>query len=161
VDAFLSEQASRGAAESTIKAFRRFLCGSPGRDGYTLGQTSRRKALRGQFVPRTNVETFSKTLVQFMGDKGVEYIEEVKPEHVLKSREGWNLSQISYSKQTERLKQFFRFCVAMKWIEDSPAAELKPPITAGGQDEVPVIPFTKEQVKAIVAACPSEYLKTF
>src|SRR5690348_4962632 len=52
IDLFLEEERKRGVGESTLKSFRKFLCGAPNR--------------------KPN-PAFSETLVEFASRKGIEY----------------------------------------------------------------------------------------
>ncbi len=141
VEGFLAEQAARGMAESTLKSFRKFLIGSPNR------------------AKCKNLARFSPTLVEFAVDSAIETLAEFSPEAVARFRQRWRVSQKTSLKQTERLKSFFRFAVDMQWIGENPARNLRPPVD---NDDPPVIPFTKEQVAAVLKACgDNEYLKTF
>jgi site-specific recombinase XerD len=143
VDGFLAEQAGRGMAESTLKSFRKFLIGSPNR------------------AKCKNPEKFSPTLLEFATDQAIEPLAAfaAEPDLMAKFRQRWRVSQITNLKQTERLKSFFKFAVDMKWIAENPARNLRPPVD---NDEPPVVPFTKEQMAAILKACDdNEYLRTF
>ena len=143
IEGFLAEQTSRGMADSTLKSFRKFLMGSPNRANCR------------------NPEKFSPTLMEFAIDEAIETLPAfvAEPDLVAKFRQRWRVSQKTSLKQTERLKSFFKFAVDMKWITENPARSLRPPVD---NDEPPVIPFTKEQVAAILKACgDNEYLRTF
>lgn len=143
IEGFLAEQASRGMADSTLKSFRKFLIGSPNR------------------AKCRNPEKFSPTLMEYATDQAIATLQVfvADPDLVVKFRQRWQVSQKTSLKQTERLKNFFKFAVDMKWITENPARILRPPVD---NDEPPVVPFTKEQVGAILkACCDNEYLRTF
>jgi site-specific recombinase XerD len=143
IEGFLAEQGSRGMTDSTLKSFRKFLIGSPRRANCK------------------NPEMFSPTLLEFSTEQAIEPLSDfvAEPDLVAKFRQRWRVSQKTSLKQTERLKSFFKFAVDMKWIAENPARNLRPPVD---NDEPPVIPFTKEQVAAILKACgDDEYLRTF
>ncbi|MGB8848082.1 MAG: site-specific integrase, partial [Candidatus Acidiferrales bacterium] len=56
---------------------------------------------------------------------------------------------LSALKKLERLRAFFRFCQDSDWTPDNPAKKLKnPKIT-----DSPTLPFSKEQMANILAAC--------
>jgi len=142
VTQFFAEQEGRGAALSTIKSFRKFLTGAPNR------------------AKCKDPERFSPTLLSFAADVGIEYLSGCDADFVARFRQAWKVGKHTSEKQTERLRSFFAFAVARKWIEENPAATLKPPI--GTDKDIPVIPFTRDEVKAIMAACgDNEYAKTF
>jgi site-specific recombinase XerD len=138
---FFAELRSRGAAEGTIKPFRKFLGGSPNRHKLDLSKVS-------------------PTIVEFAERKGAVHLAECSTDFLRQYRQSWRLNTTAAGKQTERLKSFFNFCVTNKWIAENPASALKPPV--GSDADVPVIPFTREQFAAIIKACgANEYLKTF
>ncbi len=62
-------------------------------------------------------------------------------ESMVRFRAGWKDSPISALKRLERLRSFFRFCAAMKWVEENPVGTLKPPKF----HQKPTLPFTGEQ----------------
>jgi site-specific recombinase XerD len=139
---FFAEQESRGAAVSSIKSFRKFLNGAP----------NRRKC--------KDPSKFSPTLLEFAANEGIEYLLECSTDFVAGFRQAWRVNKYTNQKQTERMKSFFEFAVSRKWITENPAAPLQPPV--GTDNDVPVIPFTKQQFAAIIKSCASnEYLKTF
>jgi integrase/recombinase XerD len=55
----------------------------------------------------------------------------------------------SKKKRRVHAKSFFRFCVTMHWLEIDPSSGLTKII---GKDEVPTIPFERDQYKAIIDA---------
>jgi site-specific recombinase XerD len=142
VTQFFAEQQSRGAAVSTIKSFRKFLTGAPGR------------------AKCKNPERFSPTLISFATDAGIESLSACDAGFLARFRQSWKVGKRTNEKQTERLRSFFAFAVARKWMEDNPAATLKPPV--GSDKDIPVVPFTPAQVRLIMDGCDTnEYLKTF
>jgi site-specific recombinase XerD len=152
VEAFLNEQTGRGVAMATLGSFRKFLIGSPNRLGW--------KDAKGTWHHRKNAHTFSATLVDFAKEQGITTLDELTPPLAAKFRQGWTVKKTTADKQTERLKTFFRFCVDQQYLSENPAESLKPP--SASDNDVPVIPFTREQVASILKACGSnEYLKTF
>lgn len=66
-----------------------------------------------------------------------------------KFRATWPGAALTRAKTQERLKAFFNWCVKRKWLTDSPAEGLS------GIKVVhsPTLPFTSEEVTAILAAC--------
>jgi site-specific recombinase XerD len=80
-------------------------------------------------------------LLAFADDEGVKYVSQIGAEDLLKFRGQWTDSPISATKKLERLPSFFRFCHGMKWVEENPAAVLKPPKFV----QRPTLPFTEEE----------------
>jgi integrase len=77
------------------------------------------------------------------------YIPEMSLEIVRDFRSGWADQNLSALKKLERLRAFFRFCQDSSWLPDNPAKKLKNPRVT----QPPTMPFTKDQVAAILAAC--------
>ena len=90
-------------------------------------------------------------LQAFAHEIGIKYVSQLTAESMAKFRSRWTDSPISAAKKLERLRSFFRFCVGMKWIEDNPAAALKPPKF----QQKPTLPFTAEEFERILAAVES------
>ena len=81
--------------------------------------------------------------------RGMRYIAEMDLENVRDFRASWPDHNLSALKKLERLRAFFRFCQDSNWVADNPARKLKnPKIT-----QPPTLPFSKEQVTSILAAC--------
>jgi site-specific recombinase XerD len=55
---------------------------------------------------------------------------------------------IAARKRLETLRGFFRFCVQSGWMQANPAALIKPP----KHKDSPTLPFSEEQMTAILAA---------
>lgn len=138
---FYAEQSARGASPATIKSFRKFLDGAPNR--CHIGDLSK----------------FSPTLLEFAARHGIVHLSECSTDFISRFRQSWKVNKFTSEKQTQRLKSFFTFAVDRKWISENPATPLRPPI---GDNDVPVIPFTRSQVTKLLACCGSnEFLRTF
>jgi integrase len=74
---------------------------------------------------------------------------DVTPDALNQFRETWIFSTTTANKRIEKLKAFFRHCVACWWIAESPAGSLK----RQKADNPPREPFTEEEVKRILGAC--------
>lgn len=66
-------------------------------------------------------------------------------------RQSWKDTGIGAVKQLERFKTVLKFAVEAGWITENPAAKLKPPKVK----DSPTLPFTPQQMRAILAACDS------
>jgi site-specific recombinase XerD len=55
----------------------------------------------------------------------------------------------SSGKELQTIRSFFRFAVVRKWIPENPAIHLKVP----KPDLLPTMPFTQEEIEAILEAC--------
>jgi hypothetical protein len=59
--------------------------------------------------------------------------------------ESWTLGPLTKTKQLERMRSFFNFCMPRKWITDNPCLGIeKPPIV-----EIPRKPFEKDELEKI------------
>lgn len=63
-------------------------------------------------------------------------------------RQAWTDGPIYATKNLERLRSFFRFCVSEKWVKENPAKGVKAPKA----DVAPTIPFSEEEMKSILKA---------
>lgn len=72
---------------------------------------------------------FTDLLAKFCTDKGVVYITQLGIDHARSFRESWSGSPITNLKRLERMKSFFGWVTAQRWIEINPARELKRPLT--------------------------------
>jgi len=129
IDGYLELEAKRGIGESTLKSFRKFLCGNPKRNP------------NGHYSP---------TLLEFAAKQhlSIAYLKDFTPDLVAKFRGEWKVSGSALTIQSERLKQFFRSCHEIGWIPENPAAKLKPPRAK----QEPVYAFPKEDRDALLKA---------
>jgi integrase len=138
IDGFLDLEAKRKIGASTLKSFRKFLCGNPKRN------------------PNGN---FSPTLLEFAAKQNptITYLKDFTTELLTTFRGEWRVRGHALTVQSERLKQFFKFCEDMKWIPENPAAKLKPPKVK----VEPVYAFPKEDRDALLqAVADDDYLLT-
>ena len=138
IDGFLELEEARKIKTSTLKSFRKFLCGNPKRNP------------NGKYSP---------TLLEFAAKQNppVTYLRELTPDLLTRFRGEWKVQRKALKIQSERLKQFFKFCHDMNWISENPAAKLKPPKVK----EKPVYAFPKEDRDALLnAVADNNYLRT-
>lgn len=88
-------------------------------------------------------------LRDFAEQRGLRYINQLDLEHVRSFRGSWPDHNLSALKKLERLRAFFGFCLESNWLPDNPAKKLKNPKVTNP----PTLPFSKEQMTAILAAC--------
>ncbi len=85
----------------------------------------------------------------FCNRKGFRYLTELDVPTLREFRAEWEDAAISAVKKLERLRSFFRFCQQSGWIVANPVLAIKPPkVTAP-----PTLPFTQEEMTAILEAC--------
>ena len=91
-----------------------------------------------------------KQMKAFAAAEGLRYIKEWEDlELVRRFRQSWRDKGNTVVKKLERLRAFFRFAVDSEWIEKNPAAKMKSPTVK----QTPTMPFTQEEMVAILAAC--------
>ena len=66
-------------------------------------------------------------LKDFCMSKGIVYITQFNIDHARAFRQGWSGASSTNVKRLERMKAFFGWVVTQRWIEVSPAQQLKPP----------------------------------
>jgi integrase/recombinase XerD len=98
---------------------------------------------------------FEKQFLRFAKDHGYRFLKELTPERLTAWRSTWKDEALAASKKYQRVVGFFYFCMRMKWMTDNPMKSLHPPKVK--QD--PTLPFTAEEVNAIVSACDRFPLK--
>lgn len=65
---------------------------------------------------------------------------------MIRYRASWDFAPLTALKKFERLRSFFRFCAAAKWVTDNPMAAIKAPKV----DTPPTLPFSDEEVDSIL-----------
>jgi site-specific recombinase XerD len=90
-----------------------------------------------------------RTLDAYCQNRGLVFLSQMNEPELRNFRNSWKLSPRTAGKHLERLKSFFRFCHDSQYIKQNPASKLKAPKV----NDLPVIPFTEQQVKSIIAAC--------
>lgn len=91
-------------------------------------------------------------LVDFMAAAGLRNLNEVAIEHLDAFRASRKVSGLTWSKELELLRSFFRFALKRRWCSDNPAAEMESPRNAKPR---PRQPYTVEEVVNIFAAADS------
>ena len=89
-----------------------------------------------------------RALEPFAAAQGVQLIREVDAGLLLAWRQSWTWAPTTQQTNLRRLKAFFRFATEQGWLEESPAAVLRPPKV----DPPPTMPLSKSEVRALVRA---------
>jgi integrase/recombinase XerD len=88
---------------------------------------------------------------------GFKNLKQLTHERVREFRHTWKDNNRSAQKKLERLKSFFRVCLDSGWIERDPTRGIK----IGPPEANPTLPFTDEQMQAILEHCQDEWTRTF
>jgi site-specific recombinase XerD len=90
--------------------------------------------------------TILNALAAFCEIRGLRRLVDLHPEQLQDFRATWQYSPIAAQKHIERLRKFFRYCITMRWIKESPC-ELKIKVTRSQKQ-----PFSQAQIDAIMDA---------
>jgi site-specific recombinase XerD len=96
-----------------------------------------------------------KQMIAFAEGAGLRFLSQMDLETLDTFRATWKDGARSSAKKLERVKAFFRFATERKWIPESPAHELK----AAKITLAPTMPYTREEMKTILASCKN-YVNT-
>src|SRR5262244_1211903 len=88
-------------------------------------------------------------LQAFAEDRGMRFITESSIDFLREFRASWPNRNVAAKKKVENLRSFYRFAHDSGWIAINPAAKLKSPQITGR----PTMPFTRQEVTRILAAC--------
>jgi integrase/recombinase XerD len=81
--------------------------------------------------------------------KGLRHLKQLGVEEIRQFRGTWTDSAIYATKNLERLRAFFRFCMHDEWISKNPARAVKAPKAT----DKPTLPFCRSEMKRILGAC--------
>jgi site-specific recombinase XerD len=90
-----------------------------------------------------------KRMLPWCEEKGFRYLKQLAVEEVRQFRASWTDGALYASKNLERLRAFFRFCMHGDWIAKNPARAIKGPKVA----HRPTLPFSDSEMARIVEAC--------
>lgn len=92
---------------------------------------------------------FEKRFLSWTKNRGLRYLKELTPERLTAWRSTWQDEALAASKKYQRVVGFFYFCMRMKWLGENPMKSLRPPKVK----QNPTLPFSSDEVNAIVSAC--------
>jgi len=107
---------------------------------------------KARHLSPSTVKKYCATLGQlqcFADRKGVVLLRELDTALMRDFRSGWSEGPLSALKKIERLRAFFRYASENGWIDSNPAKPLKAPQVR----QRPTMPFTREEMTQILAAC--------
>jgi len=90
-----------------------------------------------------------KHLRTFVETQKIRDVRQLDLEALRAFRASWQCSSITSLKRLQHLRAFFRFVVSNGWLLENPASKIRPPTVR----TAPTLPFTKEEVARIIAAC--------
>jgi len=93
--------------------------------------------------------TLFRQLQAFSQEQNIPQLSSLTLEVTRQFRESWTNKGQSARKKLEFLRSFMRFCVDSGWLKSNPAKLIKLPIA----NTAAVLPFTKKEIEAILAAC--------
>ena len=88
-------------------------------------------------------------LQQFASEQGLRFLREFDVETLRRFRNTWRVRNLTALKKLEYLRAFLRFAQENEWIQANPARKIKNPKVT----QHPTMPFTREEVIRILAAC--------
>jgi integrase/recombinase XerD len=91
----------------------------------------------------------SRRFLQWCDAKGYRYLKQLSVEQIRQFRATWSDSANYATKNLERLRAFFRFCIHDDWIAKNPARAVKAPKVT----DTPTLPFSRHEMDRIVEAC--------
>jgi integrase len=107
---------------------------------------------------RLKIQKLLERLQAFTNGRAITHLNQVSLSELDEFRQTWTTwNALVQEKQIERLRAFFRFCLRRKWIEDSPAQELKPP----KKRPATIVPFTEQELDKIHAAIGRPIMRAF
>jgi integrase len=126
-----------GVAMTIDSAFERFISNARARN---LQESTIRKH-----------DLMRRQLQEFCEKRGLVFLGQLNVDQLTQFRATWKLCPRTAAKALERLRSFFKFCVRSKWISENPASDIDPPKVQDAE----VLPFSNEEVTAILKACDS------
>jgi site-specific recombinase XerD len=96
-----------------------------------------------------NREKHSPSLSQFCAEAGLQFTTQITLPELSRFRGQWKDGAISGGKKLERLRAVGRFFVDRGWCKENLALKLKRPKVK----EAPTMPFTQDEMSALLAAC--------
>ena len=89
-------------------------------------------------------------LQSFVAASRLDTVDEIAPDTIDSFRNAREISALTWTKELEILRRFFRFCVDRKWTSESPAAAVAMPKNIKPTDKEP---YSRNEIIKILAAC--------
>jgi integrase len=141
-------QAAAPAGMPVMEACEEFLADA---EAQRLSDASIKKYRVLLVNPRNPEEPnrYSPSLSVFCAEAGLQFVNQVTLAALTRFRGQWKDGAISSGKKLERLRAFGRFTVDRGWWTENLALKLKRPKVT----DPPTMPFTRDEVTALLAAC--------
>lgn len=107
---------------------------------------------KGRNLSKPTVSKYTTVLTnlkRFCADRGISRLDELSVSDLLAFKQTWQTAARATRNNIQRLRSFFRFCVTIGWIADSPAQQLKMPHGIVNSQK---FPFSADEVSRIVQA---------
>ena len=127
-DAFVADAEAQRLSASSLKKYRVLLINQHGPE-------KRKK--------------FSPSLTQFCAEAGLQFTTQITLPELTRFRGQWKDGAIAGGKKLERLRAVGRFFVDRGWWRENLALKLRRPKVK----DVPTMPFTRDEMSALLAAC--------
>jgi site-specific recombinase XerD len=98
---------------------------------------------------RKHENLLKRRLVPWCETKGFRYLKQLSVEQIRQFRATWTDGANYATKNLERLRAFFRFCMEDDWITKNPARRVKAPKVK----PTPTLPFSDAEMRRILGAC--------
>ena len=82
--------------------------------------------------------------------RDIQYLDEINLEILDEFQRLRKVCDLTWSRELQRLRTFFRFCLKRKWCNENPAQEMEMPPDPKPQERPP---YTSEEITRIIAAC--------
>jgi integrase/recombinase XerD len=109
--------------------------------------------LRAQHLSAETIRKYenllNRRLLKWCESKGYRYLKQLGVEQLRQFRATWSDSANYATKNLERLRAFFRFCMHDDWIAKNPARAVKAPRVS----DTPTLPFSRREMVRIIEAC--------
>jgi integrase len=128
VDVFMADLESQGLSTASIKKY---------------------KVLLANTRPPEKLDVHSPSLLEFCKANSIQFTNQIELLSLVRFRGEWKDAPLSGSKKLERLRCFGRFMEDHKYWPENLAKKLKPPKV----DDPPTMPFTRDEVTALLGAC--------
>ena len=118
-----------------------------------LADASARQLSKSTISKQKNV--LEKRLLPWAQGNGLRLLKQLDVDSLRRFRATWPDSAITASRNLERLRNFFGFCLDAGWIVKNPAKAVRPPKATHS----PTLPFEPDDFERILSACDSYSMK--